>query len=164
VTGKFKSLIIGSDGEKYSPEGIEEALVEKSHFIDQCMLYNNQNAYTSGMIVPNIPAIKKEVEKRGFKFGTEEAYAESLKVIQQEVDLFKEGGKFGGEFPDRWLPATIVVLPEAFTDQNQLINSTMKMVRGKIVEYFSDELEYLYTPEAKNIVNQRNIEAIKKWG
>lgn len=163
VLGRFKSLLIGSDGEKYSPEGIEESLVDQSPFIDQCMLYNNQNAYTSGMIVPNIAALSREVEKRGLKAGTDEAIAESLKIIQNEVDSYKAGGKFAESFPERWLPATIAVLPEAFTEQNHLLNSTMKMVRGKITEYFSKELEFLYTPEAKNIVNQRNIEAIRKW-
>lgn len=163
VLGRFKSLLIGSDGEKFSPEGIEEALVDQSPFIDQCMLYNNQNPYTSGMIVPNIPAINREVEKHGFKPGTEEAYTEALKIIQREVDAYKSGGKFAESFPERWLPATIAVLPEAFSEQNHLLNSTMKMVRGKITEYFKDELEFLYTPEAKNIINQRNIEALKKW-
>jgi len=44
-----------------------------------------------------------------------------------------------------------------------LLNSTMKMVRGKITDYFAKELEFLYTSEAKNIVNNRNIEAISKW-
>ena len=39
----------------------------------------------------------------------------------------------------------------------------MKMVRGKITDYSSSEREFLYTPEAKNIVNQRNLEALKKW-
>ena len=33
VLGRFKSLLIGNDGEKYSPEGIEEAIVEQSPFI-----------------------------------------------------------------------------------------------------------------------------------
>ena len=163
VLGRFKSLLIGSDGEKYSPEGIEEALVDQSPFFDQCMLYNNQNAYTSGMIVPNMPAINRELEKHGHKPGTNEALTEALKIIQHEVDAYKAGGKFADSFPERWLPTTIVVLPEAFTEQNHLLNSTMKMVRGKITEYFSKELEFLYTPEAKNIVNQRNIEALKKW-
>ncbi len=163
VLGRFKSLLIGSDGEKFSPEGIEEALVDQSPFIDQCMLYNNQNPYTSGMIVPNIPAINREVEKRGIKPDAEEAYTEALKIIQQEVDAYKSGGKFAESFPERWLPATIAVLPEAFTEQNHLLNSTMKMVRGKITDYFKDELEFLYTPEAKNIINQRNIDALKKW-
>jgi long-chain acyl-CoA synthetase len=163
VLGRFKSLLIGSDGEKFSPEGIEEALVDQSAFIDQCMLYNNQNAWTSGMIVPNMSAINRELEKRGFKAGSDEASAEALKIIQQEVDAYKAGGKFAGSFPERWLPASIAILPEAFTEQNHLLNSTMKMVRGKITEYFGDELELLYTPDAKNIVNQVNLDAIKKW-
>ena len=163
VLGRFKSLLIGSDGEKYSPEGIEESLIDQSPYIDQCMLYNNQNTYTSGMIVPNMAAINREVEKRGIKLGTEAGLTEVLKIIQQEVDAYKSGGKFAVLFPERWLPATIAVLPEAFTEQNHLLNSTMKMVRGKITDYFSQELDFLYTPEAKNIVNQRNLDALKKW-
>jgi len=163
VLGRFKSLLIGSDGEKFSPEGIEESLVDQSPFIDQCLLYNNQNAYTSGMIVPNMPAINREVEKRGLKSETVEGLIEALKIIQNEVDAYKAGGKFENSFPERWLPATIAVLPEAFTEQNYLLNSTMKMVRGKITEYFAKELEFLYTPEAKSIINQRNMDALKKW-
>ena len=163
VLGRFKSLLIGSDGEKYSPEGIEESLVDQSPFIDQCMLYNNQNAYTSGMIVPNMPVLNREVEKRGLKSETAEGLIEALKIIQQEVDAYKVGGKFENSFPERWLPATIAVLPEAFTEQNHLLNSTMKIVRGKITEYFKEELAFLYTPEAKSIINQRNMDALKKW-
>lgn len=163
VLGRFKSLLIGSDGEKYSPEGIEESIVDQSPYIDQCMLYNNQNAHTSGMIVPNIAAINREVEKRGIKPGTEDGLKEALKIVQREIDAYKAGGKFAESFPERWLPATIAVLPEAFTEQNHLLNSTMKMVRGKITEYFKEELEFLYTPEAKNIINARNTEALRKW-
>ena len=162
VLGRFKSLLIASDGEKYSPEGIEEALIDQSPFIDQCMLFNNQNAYTSGMIVPNMPAINREIEKQGMKPGTDEALTEALKIIQKEVDAYKAGGKFADTFPERWLPSTIVILPEGFTEQNHLLNSTMKMVRGKITERFSDELEFLYTSEAKSIINQRNLETLRK--
>jgi long-chain acyl-CoA synthetase len=163
VLGRFKSLLIGSDGEKFSPEGIEEALVDQSPFIDQCMLYNNQNAWTSGMIVPNMQAIKRELDKRGIKQGTEEALHAALDIIQKEVDAYKSGGKFANMFPERWLPATIVILPEAFTEQNQLLNSTLKMVRGKITERYKDELVFLYTPEAKNIHNELNRKALKNW-
>ena len=163
VLGRFKSLLIGSDGEKFSPEGIEESLVEQSPFIDQCMLYNNQNTWTTGMIVPNMGAISRELEKRGIKAGTEKAVTETLKLIQNEVDAYKADGKFENSFPERWIPATIVLLPEAFTEQNHLLNSTLKMVRGKITEHYKKELAFLYTPEAKNIQNKMNIEAVKKW-
>jgi hypothetical protein len=36
------------------------------------------------------------------------------------------------------------------------------MVRAKIVERHKDKIDFLYTPEAKNIINQRNLAAIKK--
>jgi len=36
----------------------------------------------------------------------------------------------------------------------------MKMVRGKIEERYKDRLAFLYTPAGKNIVNDKNIEAL----
>jgi long-chain acyl-CoA synthetase len=65
VLGREKSLLIGHDGEKYSPEGIEEMLVEHSPYIDQVMLYNNQSPYTIALIVPNQEAIPSLGETGG---------------------------------------------------------------------------------------------------
>ncbi len=163
VLGRFKSLLIGNDGEKFSPEGIEEAIVEKSPFIQQLMLYNNQNPYTTGMLVPDIDALNRELRKRDKEPGSDDAAREALKILQAEIDQYKTGGEKEEMFPDRWLPATFVVLPEAFTQDNGLLNTTMKMVRGKIGDYFDKELEFLYSPLAKNIENDVNIAALKKW-
>ncbi len=163
VLGRFKSLLIGSDGEKYSPEGIEEAIVDQSPYIQQAMLYNNQSAYTAGMLVPEIDAINRELKSRGIKPGSDEGNKASIEILQSEINQYKKGGKYDDMFPDRWLPATLVILPEAFTQENLLLNGSMKMVRGKIEEYFAKELEFLFTPAAKNILNDLNIEAVKKW-
>ncbi len=163
VLGRFKSLLIGNDGEKYSPEGIEEAIVEHSHFIAQLMLYNNQNAYTAGMLVPEIDAINRELRKNEIEPGSDEGNKMSIQMLQNELNEFRKGGKHEGEFPERWLPAAVVVLPEAFTQENGLLNATLKMVRGKICEYFNVELEFLYTPPAKNIENEMNLVSIKRW-
>lgn len=161
VMGRFKSLLIGNDGEKYSPEGIEEAIVEQSAFIDQVMLYNNQDPYTIGMIVPNMLAMNRLLEKLGSIPGSQEGNLKSLEMIQQEINAYRKGGKYEGQFPERWLPAAIAILPEAFTEQNHLLNSTLKMVRGKITEHFRKELDYVYTPEAKEIKNQMNIQSVQ---
>lgn len=163
VLGRFKSLLIGNDGEKYSPEGIEEAIVEQSPYIQQMMLYNNQNPYTTAMVVPDIEAINRELKNREIEPGTDAGNRESLKIIQEEINQYKKGGEYDDMFPDRWLPAAVAVLPEAFTQDNGLVNTTMKMVRGKICEYFNVELDFLYTPEARNIENDLNLTAIKKW-
>ena len=160
VLGRFKSLLIANDGEKYSPEGIEEALVDQSPLIDQCMLYNNQNPYTVGLLVPNTKALKLKLSEEGGNPDSEEGKIRMLQLIQAEIDKYKKGGVFAGLFPERWLPTSIAVLSEPFTEQNHLLNSTMKMVRGKITDHFAQDLEYLYTPEAKNITNPRNLAAL----
>jgi long-chain acyl-CoA synthetase len=64
-------------------------------------------------------------------------------------------------FPERWLPSAFAVLPEPFTEQNQMINSTMKMVRGKIEKAYANRIDYLYTAEGKQTFNQQNIDCLK---
>ena len=161
VKGRFKSLLISSDGEKYSPEGIEESLVELSPYIDQAMLYNNQSAYTTALIVPNKERLRATLKEQGLGLDTEEGRKAALKLIDDSVARFKKGGDLDAMFPDRWLPAGIAVLAEPFTEQNQMINSTMKMVRGKIEKAYAERLNYLYTPEGKQLMNQQNIDALK---
>ena len=163
VLGRFKSLLIGNDGEKFSPEGIEEAIVEQSSFIDQVMLYNNQDPYTIGLIVPNIQFLNRWIEKQGLKPGSEEGNLKSLELIQQDINSFRKGGKYEGQFPERWIPSAVAVLPEAFTEQNHFLNSTLKMVRGKITDQYQKELKHCYTPEGKEITNPSNIQAISNW-
>jgi long-chain acyl-CoA synthetase len=58
------------------------------------------------------------------------------------------------------LPSAIAVVGEAWTEQNHLVNSTMKIVRGKVEDYFQDRIEYAYTPEGKNLFNDKNIDAL----
>jgi len=163
VLGRFKSLLIGGDGEKFSPEGIEEALVDQSPFIEQVMLYNNQSPYTIGLIFPNVQAVINAVEAKGLKCATDEAQAEALNIIQTEVNKYKKGGEFEGQFPERWLPASIGILGEGFTEDNKFLNSTLKMVRGKITEFYSNRIEFLYTAEGKNINNHQNIRILSHW-
>lgn len=163
VLGRFKSLLIGNDGEKYSPEGIEEAIVEKSSFIQQILLYNNQNPYTTAMLVPEMEAINRELKKLNIEPKSDEGNRKTLSILSDEINKYKKGGEYEGMFPDRWLPAAFVVLPENFNQENGLLNATMKMVRGKIIERFSKQLEFLYTPLARNPENIVNFEALKKW-
>lgn len=160
VKGRFKSLLIGSDGEKYSPEGIEEALVEHASCIDQVMLYNNQSAYTTALVVPNKERLQKHIAHQGLSLQTEEGRKAAIKEIEKQIALFKKGGEFETLFPERWLPATFAVLSEPFTEQNQMINSTMKMVRGKIEKAYAERIKYIYTPEGKQIYNQQNLDAL----
>ena len=161
VKGRFKSLLISSDGEKYSPEGIEEALVEKSRYIDQVMLYNNQSAYTTAVIVPNRDQLARKLKEQGLSLDTEEGRKAALLKLECELNKYKKGGEFEGMFPERWLPSCFAVLAEPFTEQNGMINSTMKMVRGKVEKAYAERIAYMYTAEGKQLLNPQNLDALK---
>jgi len=162
VVGRFKSLLISSDGEKYSPEGIEESLVTNSQFIDQVLLYNNQNQYTTALIVPNKEAMKKYVhhKKTHLKWESNAAKELALNKLQREIDEYRKAGKFQGLFPERWLPSAIAIIGDPFTEQNGLVNSTMKIMRAKVEERYANRIELLYSSSAKNIVNEENVKAL----
>lgn len=162
VVGRFKSLLIGSDGEKYSPEGIEESLADNSYFIDQVILHNNQDAFTSGIIVANKEALKRYVHRKhpSMDWNSKEAKELALNKLQREINEYRKGGKFEGMFPERWLPAAVAVVGEPFTEQNGLVNSTMKIIRGKVEERYADRIAKLYEAGGKEILHQDNIDAL----
>ena len=160
VLGRFKSLLISADGEKYSPEGMEEAIVDKSSYIDQIVIYNNQSPYTGAILVPNRDALNRELEERGVV--AEERAAVAAEILGGEIEKYRTGGIYGEEFPDRWLPAALAIVDEAFTEQNGLVNSTMKIVRGKVEEYYKGRIDYMYTPEGKALKNDKNIASLAK--
>lgn len=160
VVGRFKSLLISADGEKYSPEGFEDSLTDSSKYVEQCILHNNQDPYTMLLLVPNKDNLREWAKGEGLDPNTLEAKQAMLRKIQAEVNSYKQGGSRAGLFPEQWLPGAIAVVGEAWTEQNHLVNSTMKIVRGKVEDYFQDRIEYAYTPEGKELLNEKNIEAL----
>ena len=160
VVGRFKSLLIAADGEKYSPEGIEENLVESSKYIDGALLHNSQDPYTIALVTPNKDALKAYAKEQGLDPSTREAKVKMLELLQNEVNMYRKGGRLEGMFPERWLPAAVCVLPEPWTEQNHFLNSSMKVVRGRVEEAYKANMEFAYTPEGKNIVNDMNLASL----
>ena len=120
------------------------------------MLYNDQSPFTVALLVPNREALLRGIKAKGLDVKTPEGQVAALRLLEGEIGAFREGGKHAGIFPPRWLPAAVAVLGEGFTEQNHLLNSTLKMVRGKIAEFYGARLEHLLTPEAKDIVHPQN--------
>ena len=160
VTGRFKSLLISSDGEKYSPEGFEDSLPEVSKYVSQVVLHNNQNPYTIVLIVPEKEALADFARQQGLDPKTREGKVAMLEKIQAEIDSYKTGGPHEDLFPDRWLPAAVVVCDESFTIANQMMNSTMKIVRRKVEEHYADRIAYAYTAEGKQLLNEKNLASL----
>jgi long-chain acyl-CoA synthetase len=158
VIGRGKALLISADGEKYSPEGIEEAIQNSSELISQVMVYNDMRKYTGAIITLDGAKVAKYVEKH--RIADSEVL---LKAIKQDFYRFKETAVYRNQFPEKWIPSTFQIAPEPFTEQNHMINSMLKMVRHKIQESYHDRIEAMYTPEGSNAVNDLNRQAVNKY-
>lgn len=150
VLGRTKSLLISNDGEKFSPEGIEESIMATSQYINQCVLHNNQSPYTTALLTLNSEALKKQTNNP----------AEAAKLIADELAQYLKGGNNDGLFPYRWIPSAFAIIEEPFSEQNGLINSTMKIVKHKVYEQYAQELELLHTAEGKRPDSERNLEVL----
>jgi len=82
-------------------------------------------------------------------------------AIQNVLHDYRTGRKHHELFPQRWLPAARAILPEGFTEDNGLLNSTMKVVRGKVTERYATLIENLYTPEGKELLNKNNVNVLR---
>lgn len=161
VLGRYKSLLIADDGEKYSPEGIEEAFTDQSEYIEQCLLHNNQNPYTVALVHPNAEALRRYLKSKDLAVDSEEAVQACLTLMDNEIREYRANGKYGDMFPQRWIPANLGILSEGFTIENKLMNPTYKIIRPKVEEQYADLFEFLYTPESKSVINSRNEGAMK---
>jgi long-chain acyl-CoA synthetase len=163
VLGRFKSLLIADDGEKFSPESIEEAYIGQSQYISQCMLFNNQNPYTIVLVVPEKTKILDHLRHKGLEPDTDAGIHEAIRCIGHELNQYRKHGHYGHMFPHRWLPAAIGILPVPFTDENHMVNTTMKMVRGKITAHYKQLIDFLYTSDGKDLYHKQNIENMKAF-
>ncbi|MDG5800370.1 AMP-binding protein [Marinilabiliaceae bacterium ANBcel2] len=163
VQGRFKSLLISHDGEKYSPEGIEEAVTDHCPLIEQIMLHNNQSPKTTAVVVPSTETIAKLKNRKKEQLTIEELSNIILKEINKELSMFQRGGKYEAMFPQRWLPASIFIAPQPFTQDNKMLNSSLKIVRREIEEGYKNEIEKLYGSEGKTINSKINLLNIKNY-
>ena len=152
VLGRTKSLLISNDGEKFSPEGIEESIMAKSEYINQCVLHNNQSPYTTALLTLNNDTLKRQTSDP----------AEAAKIIAGEIAQYLKGGSNDGLFPYRWIPTAFALIEEPFNEQNGLVNSTMKIVKHKVYERYAQEIETMHTAEGKRPDSKNNLEVLKK--
>lgn len=150
VLGRTKSLLISNDGEKFSPEGIEESIMATSQYINQCVLHNNQSPYTTALLTLNSEVLKKQTADP----------AEAAGLIADELAQYLKGGSHDGLFPYRWIPSAFAIIEEPFSEQNGLINSTMKIVKHKVYERYAQEIELLHTAEGKQPNSEGNLQVL----
>ena len=156
VVGREKALLIAPDGEKYSPEEIEEAIVNSSDLIDQAVVYNDHSPYTGALITLDRERADAVIKERNVQSASE-----FLDLVREELYRFRDDPAYARRFPSQWIPSTFQVLEEPFSEDNGTVNSTMKIVRHKVLEVFEERVNDLYAEDGQNHRNDANLRSVR---
>ncbi len=156
VVGREKALLIAEDGEKYSPEEIEEAIGSATEAFTAIMAWNEQKKYTVALVTLDEDQVRHLAAQRGAKTADE-----VLALIREEFYRFKTDHR-AKKVQTAWIPATFMIVPGQFSDQDGTVNSTLKLVRHRVAQKYRDLIDYAYTSEGKDVENERNLRAVAK--
>lgn len=117
------------------------------------MVYNDHRNFTTALITLNEDNVRKLINEKNL--STPE---ELLSAISESVYTFKEFVK--DTIPAQWIPAVMEIIPKPFSEEDKLINSTMKLVRYRVTEFYAERIEAMYRDN--NFMNERNIQTVKE--
>jgi long-chain acyl-CoA synthetase len=157
VVGREKALLISEDGEKYSPEEIEEAIINCSPIIQQVMIYNDHKKFTTALLTLDQKSVSDWIRRNAIG-----SYEEIVIKVKKELLLFEKQKEYKGKFPKKWIPSNFQIVEEEFSEANQMINSTLKMVRYKITASYQDRLDSMYLSDAQKLTLEENIKVLSK--
>lgn len=140
ITGRKKDMIVLSSGENISPARIEGLLILKKE-IGQAVIYGDRKKYLTALIVPDQEFLETWAKKEG--------KSSDLSEIHDDEDLHKILMKAVAEV-SKDLSALekvkrIAIAPEAFSQENGLLTSTLKVRRQFIIQKYLDNFEELYS-------------------
>ncbi|MDZ5811315.1 long-chain fatty acid--CoA ligase [Halorubrum sp. AD140] len=138
---RAKQLLVLSTGKNVAPGPIEDRFAA-NEFVEQCVVLGDGRKFVSALIVPNFERVDAWADARGVDLPDDRtAICRDDRVrerIRAEVDRVNEA------FEPYERIKRFRLVPEEFTEQNDLLTPTMKKKRRNILDRFADEIDLIY--------------------
>ncbi len=138
---RAKQIMVLSTGKNVAPAPIEDAFAS-SEVVEQCMVVGDSRKFVGALIAPNVDGLRSWADEEGIDLpASRNALIEDDRVrerIQQEVDAVNEN------FESYETIKKFRLIPEEFTEDNDLMTPTMKKKRRNIIDRFEAQIEDMY--------------------
>ncbi|ELY30073.1 AMP-dependent synthetase and ligase, partial [Natrialba magadii ATCC 43099] len=138
---RVKQLIVLSTGKNVAPGPIEDAFAA-SEIVEQAMVVGDGEKFIGALLVPNTEHIREWADEEGIDLpGDAEALCDDDRVceyIQQEVDRVND------DFEKHETIKQFELVPQEFTEENDMLTPTMKKKRRVIMDRFEDRVDRIY--------------------
>ncbi len=153
VTGRAKALLIAKDGEKYSPEEIEEVMINNTPIINQLLVYNDHRSFTTALVTLLEDGVRKLIEEKAITTPQQ-----LLGELETRLRGYEQKAK--GVIPSQWMPSRFALISKPFSEEDKLVNSTMKLVRYKVIEHYAERIELMYADSGNDEANAEVLRAL----
>lgn len=141
---RHKELLVLSTGKNVAPTPIEDALAGND-LIEQAMVIGDNRKFTAALIVPNFTAVQSWDARANIPLpDTRELICANDQVhnrIAEVIDAVNE------ELEDHETIKRFSLIPDEFTEENNLLTPTLKKKRRNILDRYESTVENLY-PDA----------------
>jgi long-chain acyl-CoA synthetase len=139
ITGRIKEIIVLSNGEKMPPGDMEQAILGDPLF-DQVMIVGEAKPYLCALVVLNSSEWTRLLNERRWSSGMLPA---SMSLEAQRFVLQRISAQLKA-FPSYAQIRQLIVCPEAWTVENDLLTPTLKIKRQNVSALFATQIEALY--------------------
>ncbi|QLG60790.1 AMP-dependent synthetase/ligase [Halorarum salinum] len=143
---RAKQLMKLSTG-KYVPPGALEDAFAASEYVEQAMVLGDGRKFVSALVVPNVPAVREWAEGEGVDPPEDRRElcrdGRVRELVQREVDRVNEG------FERHERIKRFRLVPEEFSEENDLLTPTMKKKRRNVLDRYADQVDLLYEEPAE---------------
>ncbi|WP_224267894.1 AMP-dependent synthetase/ligase [Haloprofundus salinisoli] len=144
---RAKQILVLSTGKNVAPGPIEDAFAS-SALVEQCMVLGDGRKFVSALVVPNFDGVREWADREGLDLPENpEDICRNDRVrerIEAEIEAANE------EFEPYERIKQFRLVPEEFTEDNDLMTPTMKKKRRNILDRYAEQVDLLYdTPTTR---------------
>ncbi|MFC4550263.1 MULTISPECIES: AMP-dependent synthetase/ligase [Halorussus] len=141
---RAKELLVLSTGKNVPPGPIEDAFAA-SEVVEQCVVIGDGHKFVSALLVPNFEEVRRRADREGIDLPDDDRELCRNDRVREWLEAEVEAVNERFESYERIKQFRVV--PEEFTEDNDLLTPTMKKKRRNILERFADDIDEIYERE-----------------
>jgi len=141
---RSKQILVLSTGKNVAPAPIEDAFAS-SKVVEQCMVVGDGEKFVGALLVPNFEHVRSLAADGGVSLPEDDAAMASHEFVRDALDA--EVDRVNPDFESYEQIKQFRVVPEEFTEENELMTPTMKKKRRGIRDRYADEVASMYAED-----------------
>ncbi|NHN41930.1 long-chain fatty acid--CoA ligase [Halorubellus sp. JP-L1] len=141
---RSKQILVLSTGKNVAPAPIEDAFAS-SKVVEQCMVVGDGEKFVGALLVPNFEHVRLLAADEGVSLPEDDEAAASHEFVRDVLEA--EVDRVNSDFESYEKIKRFRVVPEEFTEENELLTPTMKKKRRDILDRYADEVASMYAED-----------------